>query len=280
MVRAKWKRRLTKGAIFLLLVYVLVIFTGVLDPMIIGPRPGTFDAGGATRHFINISGKAVEVWVSHSETARHVPPDAYVLEFCGNSTRAEQIAQYVPLRWKNFPVETWVMNYPGAGGSDGSLRLKNIAPAALGVFDEIRRRSPRAKIFVEGNSLGTVAALCVASQRDVAGCVLHNPVPLKQLIIGHYGWWNLWLVATPVAWQVPTKLDSVVNAKKVNAPCLFILAENDDFVLPKYQQLITSSYAGEKRFVRLPDSGHWSSVEGEALNEVERGITWLWFRSR
>ncbi len=280
MARMKWKRKLKQGVIVLLLVYVLVTFTGVLDPLIIGPRPGAFDAGGASRQIVNASGKAIEVWVSRSAAARIDGPQAYVLEFCGNSTRAEQIAQYVPLRWKSFPVETWVMNYPGAGGSEGSLRLRNIAPAALAVFDEIRQRSPGTKIFVEGNSLGSVAALSVASQRDVAGCVLHNPVPLKQLIIGHYGWWNLWLVAAPVAWQIPSRLDSVVNAKQVKAPCLFILAEKDDFVLPTYQQLITNAYAGEKRFVGLRGAGHWSSVEGEALNEVEQGLTWLWSHAR
>ena len=49
----------------------------------------------------------------------------------------------------------------------------------------------------------------VAANRPVAAIVLQNPPPLRQLILGHYGWWNLWLIATPVALGVPSELDSL-----------------------------------------------------------------------
>jgi len=32
-----------------------------------------------------------------------------------------------------------------------------------------------------------------------ADLILTNPPPLRQLIMGHYGWWNLWLAAAPQA---------------------------------------------------------------------------------
>jgi len=46
-------------------------------------------------------------------------------------------------------------------------------------------------------------------------------VPLKQLIVGEYGWWNLWLAAKPVAWQLPNSLDSIENAKRAKAKFRF-----------------------------------------------------------
>src|SRR5439155_4462225 len=153
------------------------------------------------------------------------------------------------------------------------------APAALGVYDEVRRRArPNVPIFVEANSFGTTAALCVAARRPVAGCVLHDPVLLRQLIIERYGWWNLWLVAGAVAWHVPAELDSLQNARHISAPAVFILADQDDFVAPRYQRMVLEAYAGETRRVVL-HGGHWSSVEGNTALELERRLDWLWRRA-
>src|SRR5262249_48181169 len=152
----------------------IVFVFGVSDLLILGPRSGKIDAGPARREVVRVNDRAVEAWVARSPRLRSDEnPTGYVLEFCGNATRAEQIAQYVAQRWRRWPVEAWVMNYPGIGGSDGWPRMSNVAPAALGVYDEIARRGGSdAPVFVEGNSLGTTAALCVAARRPVAGCIL------------------------------------------------------------------------------------------------------------
>jgi uncharacterized protein len=272
--------RLRRWASILMLLilppYLVVAFGCGADWLILRQRSGYVDPQGATRQTIVVEGKTVEAWIARSEKlARDEQPQAYLLEFCGNATRAEDIAIYVASRWRDHPVEAWVMNYPGGGGSDGPARLKRIPAAALAMFDELRRRSPSAPIFVEANSLGTTAALHVAAHRDVAGCILHDPVPLKQLILGEYGWWNLWLVAGPVACRLPDELDAIANAKAANAPAVFILAENDTFVLPKYHRMVTDAYAGEKRFVKMP-GGHWSSVTGDAEKQLRQEIDWLW----
>jgi hypothetical protein len=39
----------------------------------------------------------------------------------------------------------------------------------------------------------------VAANRPCAGLVLTNPPPLRNMILQRFGWWNLWLLATPVA---------------------------------------------------------------------------------
>lgn len=43
----------------------------------------------------------------------------------------------------------------------------------------------------------------VAAHRQVAGLILHNPPALRQIILRQFGWWNLWLLAGPLAQNSP-----------------------------------------------------------------------------
>src|SRR5436190_24397648 len=104
------------------------------------------------------------------------------------------------------------MNYPGFGGSSGPARLKRMSPAAFAAFDALKSKAPNQPIFVFGSSIGSAVAMNVAAHRAVRGRVLHNPPPLRQIILRSYGWWNLWLLAGPVALQIPHVLDSGCNA--------------------------------------------------------------------
>src|SRR5262249_36083316 len=94
-----------------------------------------------------------------------------------------------------------------------------------------------------------------------------------------YGWWNLWLLAGPVAWRVPAGLDSPEKAARSTAPCVFILAEKDNFVPPKYHEMITRAYAGQKRLLILRGKGHWDSVDSAAEGELADDLDWLWKRA-
>jgi hypothetical protein len=53
----------------------------------------------------------------------------------------------------------------------------------------------------------------LAANGRLRGLFLQNPPPLAQLIRGRYGWWNLWLLAGPIAWGVPCSLDTLANAR-------------------------------------------------------------------
>ena len=126
--------------------------------------------------------------------------------------------------------------------------------------------------------IGSAVALHVAANRDVRGLVLHNPPPLRQIILRNYGWWNLWLIAGPVAMQIPRQLDSLANAKRIHAPALFLLAENDEIVPPRFQRLVVDSFAGEKRVIRLPGAHHNSPIEGPVVTEIHHAYDWLFGR--
>ena len=110
--------------------------------------------------------------------------------------------------------------------------------------------------------------------------ILQNPPPLRRLLVGQYGWWNLWLAALPVAMQVPAELNATSTAPRVNAPAVFLLADHDEIVPPKYQRIVLDAYAGEKRVIDLSGATHNASIQGDAETQLQGGMDWLWEKSR
>jgi hypothetical protein len=167
------------------------------------------------------------------------------------------------------------MNYPGFGGSTGPAKLKRIAPAVMTAFDALQREAGARPIVIFGASIGSAPALYIATHRPVAGLILHNPPALRQLILQQHGWWNLWLLAGPIAAQIPSELDSVRNARAVHVPAIFLLAENDEIVAPRFQQMVVDAYAGEKRVIHLRGAYHNSPIEGAGLADLYKALDWL-----
>ncbi len=222
---------------------------------------------------IVVQGRNVEVLVGRSPGMEKTGQAKVLdLEFCGNATRAEWIAQYVANRWRDRAVEVWVMNYPGFGGSQGPPKLDQIGPDALGVFDEMKKQAANRPIVVSGSSLGTAVALYVASQREAKGMVLQNPPPLQEMLLEKY----LWVLPAVVVGQIPGELDSLKSAPQVKAPAVFILAGNDHTVPPKYQQMVVDAYGGEKHLMRMPEADHNQLVKGADDVRLQGELDWLW----
>jgi pimeloyl-ACP methyl ester carboxylesterase len=270
-------RRLSCIIIIAVAVFLIVAFSsGLPDRLILFPTTQRIDAHGATRQIIPFQSGELEIWTARSPLAQqrnHV--DAYILRFYGNADRAERWVAPEADAFGERAVEIWGMNYPGFGGSSGPARLKRMSPAALAAFDAMKSKAENQPIFVFGASIGSAVAMNVAANREVRGLVLHNPPPLGQIILRHYGWWNLWLLAGPVALQIPRELDSVANAKRIHAPGIFLLAENDEIVPPKFQRLVVDSFTGEKQVITLPGAYHNSPIEGPVVEEIHRAYEWL-----
>jgi pimeloyl-ACP methyl ester carboxylesterase len=258
-------------------VYFAVIFFAHLpDHLILFPTRAPIDAGGAVRKAIPFQNGELELWTAISRRAQqNGRVDTYVLRFYGNADRAERWVGLEAEEWNNRAVEIWGMNYPGFGGSTGPARLSRIGPAALTAFDKLQRHANSTPIVLYGASLGTCAALHVAAHRPVAGLILHNPPPLRQMILRQFGWWNLWLLAGPIALQIPRDLDSVANAKAIHAPAMFLLAEKDEVVAPRYHRLVVDAYAGEKRVIALRGAYHNSPIEDAGLVDFYSALDWL-----
>ncbi|MEA2734989.1 MAG: uncharacterized protein QOE14_1440 [Humisphaera sp.] len=150
-----------------------------------------------------------------------------------------------------------------------------MADAALVAHDEIRRVAGERPIIVEGFSLGTVPALHVAANRPVAGVIVQNSPPLWQVVLRHHGWWNLWLLAGPVALSLPREVDSIANAKRCRAPAVFIIAEKDEIVPPARQREIFDSYAGEKRLIAQNGAGHVTPLDEKTMQALQDAMDWM-----
>jgi len=256
--------------------FILIFFAHLPDHLILFPTRASIDAGRAVRKTVPFQNGELELWTAISRRAQqNGRVGTYVLRFYGNADRAERWVAAEADEWNDRAVEIWGMNYPGFGGSTGPTRLSRIGPAALTAFDELQRHANGQPIVLYGASLGASVALHIAAHRPVAGLILHNPPPLRQMILRQFGWWNLWLLAGPVALQIPRDLDSVSNAKAIHAPAIFLLADKDEVVAPRFHRLVVEAYAGEKRVISLPGAYHNDPVEGTALADLNRALDWL-----
>jgi hypothetical protein len=257
-----------------------MFFGHLPDHLILFPTRAPIDTGCAVPKTIPFEKGEVEVWTAQSRRAQQQGgADVFILRFYGNADRADRWAAAEADMWNDRAVEIWGMNYPGFGGSTGPARLSKIGPAALAAFDELKRHAGDRPIVPYGASIGATAALHVAAQRSVAGLILHNPVPLREMILRRFGWWNLWLVAGPVALQIPRDLDGIANAKTARGPAIFLLAEKDEVVPPRYHVLVLNAYAGEKRVIALHGAHHNDPIEGAALADLNGALDWLLAKS-
>ena len=253
-----------------------MFFAHLPDHLILFPTRAPIDANGAVRKLLPFQNGQLEVWTAKSQLAQQKGgADIYVLRFYGNADRADRWVRGRGREWNGRAVEIWGMNYPGFGGSTGPARLARIGPAALTAFDELKRQADERPIVLFGASLGATAALHVAAHRPVAGLILQNPPPLREMILRRFGWWNLWLLAGPVALQIPKDLDSIENAKALHAPGIFLLAEKDEVVPGRYHRLVVDAYAGEKRVISLRGAHHNDPIEDTALADLNDALNWL-----
>jgi pimeloyl-ACP methyl ester carboxylesterase len=253
-----------------------MFFGNLPDHLILFPTTAPIDPGGAVRKTVSFQNGELEVWTAKSQRAQQQGrADIFILRFYGNADRADRWVAAEAQMWSDRAVEIWGMNYPGFGGSTGPPRLSRIGPAALKTFDELKRYAADRPIVPFGTSIGATAALHVAAQRPVAGLILHNPPPLREMILRRFGWWNLWLLAGPVALQIPRELDIIRNAQLTHVPVIFLLAEKDEIVPPRYHNLVVNAYAGERRMIPLHGAYHNDPIEGTAIADLNDAMGWL-----
>ena len=225
--------------------------------------------------------RRLEVWVERRRCTcpAEATPDCqrklYLLEFTGNAGRAEVASQHQPAWWGCRTLVIHRVNYPGYGGSSGPARLIEIPAATLAAYEAVAKnaREDGAPLIVYGNSLGTTAALYLASRREVDGVVLKNPVPLQDLVLRRFGWWNLWLGALPIALQIPHALNAMQTAARSEAPLVLVTSAGDTLVPPRFQHEIFVRYAGPKRQVVVPHAHHNSSLSRS--RELIEALRWL-----
>ena len=249
----------------------------VADRTVLFPSTDPLPTYGAVEAKVQTPVGVVRVFQAGSPASIGREPERFVLHLMGNASRAEMAATAVAARWgTTAPVEAWAVNYPGYGQSDGPAAIDKLVPAVDAVYDKLAERADGRPIYLDCDSLGTTLGLYLAATRrtdtPVVGLVLKNPPPLKRLILGRFGWWNLWLGAGPVARAIPAEIDSIANAKRAWAPALFVRAERDSFVTPHYQQRVVDAYAGRHRTIVLDDADHNTAISADEETAIREAI--------
>ena len=94
------RKRRVAVVVALLSYTLLMTLGGCADFFILYPTTDKYVVAGTTRREVPVAGgKSVEVWTMRSEGARSREPEAYVLEFVGNASRAEGMAEFVAEEW-------------------------------------------------------------------------------------------------------------------------------------------------------------------------------------
>lgn len=214
-------------------------------------------------------------------------PELYVLAFTGNGGRAEHELTAVPdliAPWLDGSsgrprrVGVLAVNYPGFGGEPGPATLRRLGAAALDAYDYLVERADGAPVVVYGISMGTTAALHIAASRPAvppAGLLLDRGPDVPGIVMGRFGWWNLWLAAGPVTLSLPRAVRSVPNARRIDdVPALFVLGTRDDLVTPRNGGRVARRYGGPKQVVWL-DISHGSFIHASDHATLVDGLAWL-----
>jgi uncharacterized protein len=254
----------------------LMMLGGCADQFLLHPSRHPIPFKSSERFEVPINGGSIDICKARWPQDVVEQPQAFVLVFTGNATRAEQVAEPAAHRWRGAHAQIWAMNYPGFGKTTGEPHLADIPPAVLAVYDAAAKQANGRPIFVDGTSLGTTAAIYLATQRPVKGMVLTNPPPLRQLVLQRYGWWNLWLGAGAIVWSIPPELDTLTNGPHCTAPAIFIMSDQDELVPPKYHQMVFNAYGGLKSQIHLPDADHNTGPTDEEEKVIETAINRWW----
>lgn len=241
------------------------------DRLLLFPRTEPISERLATQTTLAWGRESLDVWVARSRRSSVEEPELFVLEFVGNATRAEETVAVTAAMFDEFDAEIWTVNYPGYGASTGEARLINLARSAAFALEQMTRRANGRPIVLYGTSIGTTAALHVADKPGVSAMLLVNPPPLRSIILRQHGWWNLWLLAWPVAMGVPAELDALSNARRSTVPAVFVTSGHDEVVPYRFQREVFEAYAGAKQEVHLASNRHntpWTSEQERQVRDA------------
>ncbi len=230
-----------------------------------------------------VAGRELELF--YRELGPDGPVELYVLALTGNAGRAERMAGrtggIVRAAEEAGEVRIGVaaLQHPGFGADRGGASVRASGQAAVEALAWLRERAGDRPIWIHGLSLGSAFALYAARQagpEQVAGLILEKPPNLRTLILGRFGWWNLWLIAGPYALFLPSSVLSSCNAAAIEGiPAVGVIATHDQ-VVPEWSSLdVLEVYAGPLRTVYV-QSGHNASLHPGNCRELPEALGWLW----
>jgi pimeloyl-ACP methyl ester carboxylesterase len=237
---------------------VLVVAVGfpllmylIQDRLLFFPQP--LDAG--RRAEIRTRFPAVEEVFLESENqqlhAWHIKGDPLLIYFGGN---AEEVSWMIEEARARTPGAGWLLvSYRGYGASEGSPSEASISADALRWHDFVVEKEKPRRVVAFGRSLGSGAAVYLASQRKLSAVILVTPFDsLVEVAKHHYP-------MLPVSLMLRHRFDSAQRAPTISAPLLCLAATRDEVIPSSHARKLYDAWAGPKRWVALEEAGHNST---------------------
>jgi len=186
-----------------------------------------------------------------------------VLYFGGNAEEVSWMIENAHTRVRGLG---WLLvSYRGYGGSEGSPSEATITADALRWYDYAVKELGATQVIAFGRSLGSGAAVFLASQRPVRAVVLVTPYDsLVQVAKHHYPF-------LPVQLLLRHRFESVERAPALRMPLLCIAAGRDQVIPPERARRLFDAWGGPKQWLELEEAGHnttddqplfWQNVTG------------------
>ncbi|HEX6689591.1 MAG TPA: alpha/beta hydrolase [Burkholderiales bacterium] len=198
--------------------------------------------------FLQADGVRLHAWHVKAQ-----PGKPLVIYFGGNAEEVAGMLFEAPAR---APGAGWLLvSYRGYGASEGSPSEAAITADALRWYDYAVKELGAAKVVVFGRSLGSGAAVYLASERKVSSVVLVTPFDsLVEVAKHHYPY-------LPVRLMLRHPFESVERAPKLSMPLLCIAAERDQVIPAAHARRLYDAWGGPKQWVELPGADH-NSTDG------------------
>ncbi|MCP3900691.1 MAG: alpha/beta hydrolase [Desulfobacteraceae bacterium] len=149
-------------------------------------------------------------------------------------------------------VNVLIVDYRGFGLSTGLPTEEGMYKDSVAAFHFIQNQLgfDNKKIFILGRSIGSAAAIHVASERDIGGLMLISPLASGKDVINKLGLW--WL-----SWMVGSSFDNQSLAQNLTVPILIVHGSEDRVVkIASGKKLYDAILTTDKRFVEIEGAGH------------------------
>jgi pimeloyl-ACP methyl ester carboxylesterase len=198
---------------------------------------------GVDELVLESEGRKLQAW--HVKAA---PGSPLVLYFGGN---AEEVSWMIAEARERVPGLGWLLvNYPGYGGSEGAPSEAAISSDALRWHDYAAKELGAKEMIAFGRSLGSGAAVYLASQRPLKAVLLVTPYDsLVEVAKRHYPY-------LPVSLMLRHPFDSVARVPRINTPLLCIAASRDQVIPAVHARRLFEAWGGPKRWLLLEEAGH------------------------
>jgi alpha-beta hydrolase superfamily lysophospholipase len=180
----------------------------------------------------------------------------WILFFHGNGEVVSDYDEISPF-YHQKKMNLVVADYRGYGASTGTPTLADLVKDARVIFKEVReellKRNLRKDLWVMGRSLGSIAALELASryQEELKGLIIESGFPSVVRIMFHLG--------LPVQVMGLEKIDQecLERIKKIFLPTLIIHGDQDSLVpLENAEAIYQHLGTREKKLLIIPSATH------------------------